>query len=119
MELKINEFFHHGYIYRISVCFVFSSKVQVSIQNHTRTIIQSIELKINEFFHHGHIYRISVCFVFYSKVQVSIRNYTRTIIASIEHKINEFFTMVVYTGFLYVLYFQVKFRYQYETTPEL
>ena len=27
--------------------------------------------------------------------------------------------MVIYTGFLYVLYFQVKFRYQYETTPEL
>ena len=31
----------------------------------------------------------------------------------------DFLRMVIYTGFLYVLYFQVKFRYQYKTTPEL
>ena len=41
--------FYQGYIYRISVCFVFPSTVKVSIQNFTCTIRASIDLKIDHF----------------------------------------------------------------------
>ena len=39
--------------------------------------------------------------------------------ASINLQIEHFFIMVIYTGFLYVLYFQVPLRYRHETTPGL
>ena len=41
--------FYQGYIYRISVCFVFPSTVKVSIRNFTCTIRASIDLKIDHF----------------------------------------------------------------------
>ena len=70
-------FFNHGYIYKISVCFVFPCTVKVPIRNYTSTITPTVHLKIDHFYH-GYIYRISVCFVFASTVKVSIRNYTCT-----------------------------------------
>ena len=66
-------------------------------------------------FYHGYIYRISVCFVFPRTVKVSIRNYTWTIRASVHLEIDHFSIMVIYTGFPYVLYSHVQWRYQYET----
>ena len=155
-------FFYHGYIYRISVCFVFPCTVKVSIRNYTSTIWPSVATRWNwsfflswlyipdfrmfsismysegintklhldykskctswnwSFFYHGYIYRISVCFVFPCTVKVSIRNYTSTIWPSVATRWNwSFFIMVIYTGFPYVLYFHVQWRYQYETTPAL
>ena len=40
---------YHGYIYRISICFVFPRTVKVSIRNYTWTIRASVHLEIDHF----------------------------------------------------------------------
>ena len=85
--------FYHGYIYRISVCFVFPCTVKVSIPNYTCTIRPSVHLEIDHFYH-GYIYRISVCFVFASTVKVSIRNYACTKVLILKK-------IIFYNGYIY------------------
>ena len=145
------DLFYHGYIYRISVCFIFQYTMKVSILNYTCTTRPSVHFEIDHFFvmviytgfpvffvfpctvkvsirnfactiyktkcsyilkliifYHGYVYRISVCFVFPSTVKVSTRNYTRTTTPSVHLEIDHFFIMVMYTEFLYVLYFHIQ-----------
>ena len=85
--VKIDHFFYHGYIYRISVCFVFNCTVKVSIRNYTSTITATVHLEIDHFYH-GYIYRISVCFIFPYTMKVSILNYTCTTRPSVHLEID-------------------------------
>ena len=51
--------FYHGYIYRISVCFIFLHTMKVSILNYTCITKPSVHSYILELiiFYHGYIYR--------------------------------------------------------------
>ena len=46
--MKLN-IFYHGYIYRISVCFVFPYTMKVSILNYICTTRPSVHLEIDHF----------------------------------------------------------------------
>ena len=111
-------FFYHGYIYRISVCFVLPRTVKVSIRTILAIQDQVYILKLIIFLSWLYIPDFRI-FLFPCTVKVSIRNYTWTIRASVHLEIDHFFIMVIYTGFPYLLYFHVQWRYQYETTPAL
>ena len=91
--------FYHGYIYWISVSFVFPCTVKVSIRNYTWTIRASVHLEIDHFFYHGYIYRISVCFVLTCTVKISIRNYTSTIQPSVHLEIGHFLSWLYIPDF--------------------
>ena len=55
---------HHGYIYRISVCFIIGIILSIKLETilHTTTHGQLTSLNTCVL-HHGYIYRISVCFI--------------------------------------------------------
>ena len=48
VHLEIDHFYH-GYIYRISVCFVIPCTVKVSIRNYTCTKKPTVHLEIDRF----------------------------------------------------------------------
>ena len=52
---------HHGYIYRISVCFICRYNFEYQTRNYSAYMTQLTSLNIGVL-HHGYIYRISVCF---------------------------------------------------------
>ena len=105
-------FFYHGYIYRISVCFVFPYTMKVSILNYTCNTTPSAHLEIDHFLSWLYIPDFRMfCISMYSE-GINTKPY-------LHYKTNctswnwIFFIMVIYTGFLYVLYFHIQWRYQY------
>ena len=67
---------HHGYIYRISVCFIIGIILSIKLETilHTTTHGQLTSLNICVL-HHGYIYRISVCFRSRYNSEYQTRNY--------------------------------------------
>ena len=112
IDLEKDNFFYHGYIYRISVCFVtcgfvFASLVKVSIRNYNRTTRPRMDLQIDHFLSWLCIPDFRMfCISMHS--EVSIPNKTCNTRPSVHLEIDHFFIMVLYTGFPYVLYFHVQ-----------
>ena len=79
--------------------------MKVSIRNYTRTTTPSVHLEIDHFFYHGYVYRI-----LYRMFCISIYNegINNKLHLHYKTKSTSFFIMVIYTGFLYVLYFNIQ-----------
>ena len=65
---------HHGYIYRISVCFIIGIILSIKLETilHTTTQLTSLNSCL---LHRGYIYRISVCFSSRYNSEYQTRNY--------------------------------------------
>ena len=95
--------FYHGYIYRISVCLVFACTVKILILNYTCTTRPSVYLEIDHSFIMV-IYIQDFCMFCISKYSEGSNTKLHL---HYKTKSTSFFILVMYTGFLYVLYFQV------------
>ena len=113
-------FLYHGYIYRISVCFVFPRTVKVSIRNCTCNTRPSVHLEIDHFLSWLYIpdFRI-FCISMYSE------GINTKLHLDYKGKCTSWNWSFFYHGYIYRIsvYFvvpcTVQWRYQYETTPGL
>ena len=98
VHLEIDHFYQ-GYIYRISVCFVFASTVKVSIQNYTCTLNKALILKKIIFLSWLYIPNFCRFFISMYREGISIRNHTCTTRPTVHHEIEYFLSWLYIQDF--------------------
>ena len=101
---------HHGYIYRISVCFIIGIILSIKLETilHTTTHGQLTSLNTCVL-HHGYIYRISVCFIIGIILSIKLE----TILHTTHGQLTSLNTCVLHHGYIYRI--SVCFSYRYNS----